>query len=95
MSDDLVQKALSAKRESKAIEFKQTFNVTSKQDWCEIVKDVVAIANPGGGVLVFGADSKGQPVAGDLSLIAAIDPATITDRIRRFFENARSKYREG
>lgn len=84
MSDALIERVLAAKRESSHIEFKQTFDVGSKQDWCEIVKDVVALANSGGGVLVFGADNKGQPIDGDLTDIAAIDPATIMDRIRQY-----------
>jgi len=46
---DLIQKALTAKRESKSVEFKETFDPTSPGDWCEVVKDIVAIANSGGG----------------------------------------------
>ena len=84
MSDAVVERTLAAKRESSHIEFKQTIDVSSKQDWCEIIKDVIALANSGGGVLLFGADNKGQPINGDLSNIPAIDPATIMDRTRQY-----------
>ena len=52
--DRLISKALNAKRESKYIEFKSEFNPDSPQDWCEIIKDIVALANTGGGVIIFG-----------------------------------------
>lgn len=42
-------KALTAKRESKHIEFKEGFNPSEARDWCEIIKDIVAMANSGGG----------------------------------------------
>jgi hypothetical protein len=40
---DLIHKALHAKRESKQVEFKQSFNPTSPGEWCELIKDLVAI----------------------------------------------------
>lgn len=84
MSDSSIDKALSAKRESAHIEFKQTFDPGSKQDWCELIKDLVALANSGGGTILFGADNKGQPVSADLSAIAGVDPATIGDRVHQY-----------
>ena len=51
---DLVQRALTAKRESKYIEFKENFDPDSPADWCEVIKDIVAIANSGGGVMSSG-----------------------------------------
>ena len=72
---DLIQKALAAKRESKHVEFKQEFDPSSHQDWCEVIKDVVAIANSGGGVIVFGLDNVGTPTGISVDAIARIDPA--------------------
>jgi len=86
VKDALIAKARAAKRESRQVEFKETFDVASKQDWCEVVKDVVAIANSGGGLIVFGADSRGEPTGSDLSAVSAIDPATIADRIHPYTE---------
>lgn len=84
MGDQLLERALAAKRESKHIEFKETFDVTSKQDWCEIIKDVVAVANTGGGIILFGVNSRGEPTGTDLAALRGIDPATIGNRIQSY-----------
>lgn len=87
MKDSLVAKASTARRESRQIEFKASFDASSKQDWCEIIKDVVAIANSGGGIIVFGANSRGELTDGDLSALSKVDPATIVDRIHPYIGN--------
>lgn len=79
----LLDKALAAKRESKHIEFKEEFDPASGHDWCESIKDIVAIANSGGGILVFGLTSRGLPVGRPIG-IAAIDPADVGNRIRTY-----------
>lgn len=81
---DLINRALKAKRESKYIEFKQGFDPALQGDWCEIIKDVVALANSGGGILVFGLDSYGTPTANDLNAIRKIDPADIANKISKY-----------
>lgn len=86
MKDTLLAKALAAKRESKQIEFKESFDVASKQDWCEVIKDVIAIANSGGGIILFGLNNRGEPTGTDLSALLAVDPATIADRIHPYTE---------
>jgi predicted HTH transcriptional regulator len=80
---NLIEKALTAKRESKHIEFKEGFDPALGQDWCETIKDIVAIANSGGGILVFGLTSRGVPVDRPIG-IAGIDPADISNRIRAY-----------
>ena len=59
-------------------------DVASRGDWCEIVKDVVAIANSGGGVILFGVDNQGVPSGTDLAPLRDIDPATIADRTQPY-----------
>jgi hypothetical protein len=80
----LIQKAINAKRESKYLDFKECFDINSLKDWCEIIKDIVAITNSGGGILVFGAKSDGTPVNYDCSEILKLDPVTITDKINNY-----------
>ncbi len=82
----LLAKSLAAKRESRQLEFKESFDVGSRQEWCEIIKDLVAIANSGGGVIVFGVNNRGEPTDADLSPLRRVDPATITDRLHRYTE---------
>ena len=77
----LVEKALTAKRESKTVEFKQGFDCESKGDWCEVIKDLVAMANSGGGIVVFGLGNKGETVGFDCAKIAALDPADVSNKV--------------
>src|SRR5438874_799042 len=79
-----VERVLAAKRESKHIEFKRGFDITAAGDWCEIIKDIAAIANSGGGAIVFGADNKGSPMGAKVSAVASLDPAVITDKIHSY-----------
>jgi len=81
---DLIQKALTSKRESKHIEFKRGFDPNSPQDWCEVIKDIVAIANSGGGVIVFGLDNVGTPTGAPIDAIIRIDPADIGNKIAKY-----------
>jgi hypothetical protein len=82
--DKLIEKALGAKRESKYIEFKESFDPSSPGEWLEIIKDILAIANSGGGVILFGVDNKGELSGADVSSILSIDPATMTDKIYKY-----------
>lgn len=82
--DSRVEKCLSAKRESKAVEFKESFNPGDLGEWCEILKDIVAITNTGGGAIAVGLDSRGKPTGTDLSAILNLDPAVVTDKVAAF-----------
>lgn len=77
----LVEKALGAKRESKSVDFKQGFDCDSKGDWCEVIKDLVAMANSGGGIVVFGLGNTGESVGFDCTRLAALDPADVANKI--------------
>jgi len=81
---DLVERALTAKRESKYVEFKDSFDPSSPGEWCEIIKDIAAIANSGGGIIVFGLDSSGVPTGASLAKLSNIDPADIGNRISKY-----------
>lgn len=81
---NLIQKSITAKRESKHIEFKESFDPTSPQEWCEIIKDIVAIANSGGGVILFGVDNVGNPCRVSLKPISDLDPADIANKVSKY-----------
>lgn len=76
--------AKTAKKESKYLDFKEKFNPKSSKDWCEIIKDIIAMANSGGGLIVFGVRNDGSPSQEDISAIFKIDPAQITDKISKY-----------
>ena len=80
---DEVAKATRASRESKSIEFKPAFDIRSEADWCEIVRDVIAMANSGGGAIVIGVDRKGQPLQGAFR-VAGFDVADLAARIHDY-----------
>lgn len=80
----LIDRAASAKRESKYVEFKESFDSTRGDEWCEIIKDIVAMANTGGGVITFGVENDGKRSHWDPSRMLKLDPAVITDKIARY-----------
>jgi len=81
---NLIQRALVAKRESKYIDFKSRLDFSEPHSWCEIVKDIIAMANSGGGVLVIGLDNKGNPTGFDPAPVLDLDEAVVTDRIEKY-----------
>lgn len=83
MNND-INSALSASAETASIEFKESFNTDSAQDWAEIVKDIIAIANSGGGIIVFGLTDDGEPAGHDLTDLEALDSAKIADKIYKY-----------
>ncbi|HCI04007.1 TPA: hypothetical protein DE059_03705 [Candidatus Peribacteria bacterium] len=82
--NSLIQKALKAKRESKTIDFKGSLDLAEPHSWCEIIKDIVAMANSGGGVILVGLDNVGKPSGFDATPISTVDPAVITDKIYKY-----------
>ncbi len=79
-----VEKAKAAKRESKALDFKERFDPGEKSEWPEIIKDLVAMANTGGGLIVIGVCNDGTPASSDVKAVLKLDPATITDKIESY-----------
>ncbi len=80
----LIHRARVAKRESKYLDFKEAFDVESRGEWCEVVKDIVAMANSGGGVIVFGVKNNGRATRFDDEALREYDPAKITDKLARY-----------
>jgi hypothetical protein len=78
----LLESAANVKKENKQVDFKALFDPTITHEWCQIIKDILAMANTGGGIILFGVDDDGKPVKGfEKSIILNIDPATISDKI--------------
>lgn len=88
LAGDLIAKALAIECETHEIEFKKKFDTSSTQDWCEIVKDIVAIANSGGGVIVFGMDDKGNPLGENIENVLRLDPAKIVDKLNKYTDTS-------
>jgi len=70
--------------ESDRVEFKASFDATSAADWIEVIKDIVAIANSGGGAIIFGIADNGRSSEFDCASLSSLDPAEITDKIHKY-----------
>jgi hypothetical protein len=81
---DLLERARSARRPSKYIDFRGRFDVASEDDWRDLVRDIAAFANSGGGVIVFGPPDDTRPLAFDPGPFLAHDRADIAGRIARY-----------
>ena len=84
MDESVWAKIDATDNENTEIDFKAAFDPAALQDWCELIKDVVAMANSGGGIVVFGINDDGTPGEGDLKPIEALDPATIVDKLKKY-----------
>lgn len=74
---------LAFKQETSNLEFKGEFD-GSTSAFLEVLKDIIAIANSGGGHILFGFDSNGEPTNKDVSAAANIDPAVLNDKIKKY-----------
>jgi len=81
---DHIKRALNAKRESKYVDFKGSLDFGETHTWCEVVKDIVAMANSGGGVILIGLDNKGVPTRFDPTPILELDQAVVIDQIHKY-----------
>lgn len=82
--NELLVQALEDKTESDKVDFKEMFDVSSNADWCEIIKDIVAMANSGGGILLIGVNNEGNPSGHDVSKLLGYDPADVTNKLFSF-----------
>ena len=64
--------------ESNTIEFKDSFD---PRCWSELIKDIVAIANSGGGQIYVGLFEDGRPSGADVSDLLSTDLADIVNKI--------------
>jgi hypothetical protein len=78
------ERAERAKRETKTIDFKAQFDPSLAADWCELVKDFMAMANSGGGLIVLGVCDDGTVSRADVEPVLTLDPAKITDKVERY-----------
>lgn len=82
--DDHLKRARRAKRESKYLDFKEAFDPSSEGEWCELLKDLIAMANSGGGVLVIGVKNNGKPSGGPIQPVLELDLAVIGDKVFKY-----------
>jgi len=84
LSDKACKTLLLVRRESRPLDFKELFDPNNNGDWCEIIKDLVAMANTDGGYLIVGARNDGSSSGTDLQAVASIDQALVVDKIAKY-----------
>lgn len=85
MKKDLTILAETSAKEDEQVEFKSCFAPQKKAAfWAEIVKDIVAIANTKGGVIVFGLNDDATPSSDNCDALLSFDPAKIVDQIDKY-----------
>jgi len=82
--EDPIERARDAKRESKFVEFKESFDPKSDGEWVELLKDFAALANSGGGVVIIGVNDNGTRGDADVSDVLKLDAAKIADKLFRY-----------
>jgi hypothetical protein len=68
--------------ESTLVELKAQFNDDSEA-WLNLARQLIAFGNSGGGIILFGLDSKNERVGLAASLTSKFDPANITQKLQR------------
>jgi hypothetical protein len=76
---DAVAAALSAAGESRRTAFVRALGAAEPGGWYELLKDVAALANSGGGVAVVGVERDGRPSGWEPAPFLATGAAALTD----------------
>lgn len=82
--DDQLAEAMLATSESSSVDFKQSFNPSAIAEWLELLKDIIAMANSGGGVILIGIADDGSSPGTDVSTALSLDPADIGNKIHKY-----------
>ncbi len=72
------------KQESSNLDFKESFDTNGGRDWCELIKDIAAMANSGGGAILIGVKDDGEPSNHDVGEILKLDQANIVNKISSY-----------
>jgi hypothetical protein len=71
--------------EGPSLDFKAYFDPQSKGDWCELIKDLIAMTNSGGGIIIVGVNDDGTAALNsDVAPLLAVDPADVTNKIHSY-----------
>ncbi len=71
-------------QETASLDLKRSFNPASNGEWCELLKDLVAMANSGGGRIIIGLSDDGTPSGICSRNCRSIDPAVFVDKIHSY-----------
>ena len=81
MLQEDIHAAIDHGSETERVDYKDSFAPSAQADWLEIIKDIVALANSGGGAIIFGIADDGTANGFDCAPLFSIDPADVTNRL--------------
>jgi predicted HTH transcriptional regulator len=67
--------------EESELDFKEKFDPNKEYDWVELIRDIVAMANTNGGVIVFGCDSHGRWLGSGPGTVDSTDHSEAMNKI--------------
>lgn len=79
--------------ENAALDFKSHFDPQQTADWCELIKDIIAMANSGGGRIVVGVNDDGSPSGADVTAFLGLDSADVSNKLHKYTEEHFSDFR--
>jgi hypothetical protein len=83
-TDNALKAFLERTSEAADMDFKSAFDVNAAGDWLEIIKDIVAFANSGGGAILIGVNDDGTLSDAEATRAMGIDPADLTNKIHKY-----------
>lgn len=82
--DQALSEALARSGETHNVDFKSNFDPAAQRDWLELIKDIAAFANSGGGHILVGLNDDGSPSGADVTALLAVDPADLGNRFHKY-----------
>jgi hypothetical protein len=78
------ERVVAARRESRDLDFKDRFDPDQAPECIELIKDIIAMANSGGGLIVIGVCDDGTMSGADVQPVLDLDPAKLADKIHKY-----------
>jgi hypothetical protein len=83
--DQALARALEATRESRKIAFQGELSDAAAGSWFELLKDIAAMANAGGGIILVGVNGDGTESGWDPLPLLNVDMAEFASRFAKYF----------
>lgn len=80
-SVERVELVAASTQETSTIDLKSEFDPACAGDWCELIKDIVAMANTSGGRIIIGLNDDGSASGFDPQKVLDVDPAVFVDKV--------------
>lgn len=82
--EDWLEEACARSSETADLDFKSALDPALAGDLLELIKDIVAMANSGGGVILVGCNDNGTPISAEITPLAKMDPADLGNQLHKY-----------